>query len=152
MPTTVRVAAHLAVVLLFAAGLMAKPMLVTLPLVLLLLDYWPLGRQVVSGQWSVVSGESSAADGMLRILRSRVVLEKLPLVALAAASGVITLVAQRGHGTGGDGRFVAVAGLGNAVVAYVSDACVRVAGGTDALLSGPGRELSLWSVAGAACF
>ena len=35
---------YLAVVVLFALGLMAKPMLVTLPFVLLLLDYWPLGR------------------------------------------------------------------------------------------------------------
>ena len=35
---------YLAVVALFALGLMAKPMLVTLPFVLLLLDYWPLGR------------------------------------------------------------------------------------------------------------
>ena len=37
---------YLSVVLLFALGLMAKPMLVTLPFVLLLLDYWPLGRMV----------------------------------------------------------------------------------------------------------
>ena len=39
-----RSARYLAVVVFFALGLMAKPMLVTLPFVLLLLDYWPLGR------------------------------------------------------------------------------------------------------------
>jgi tetratricopeptide (TPR) repeat protein len=63
------------VVLLFAMGLMCKPMLVTLPLVLLLLDYWPLRRV-----------EPRKLSGL--------VLEKLPLLALSAASGVATLLAQ----------------------------------------------------------
>ena len=44
-------ARYLAVVVLFALGLMAKPMLVTLPLVLLLLDYWPLRRMAPGGGW-----------------------------------------------------------------------------------------------------
>lgn len=57
----------------FAAGLAAKPMLVTLPAVLLLLDRWPLRRRGVA----------------------RLVLEKLPFFALAAASSVVTLWAQR---------------------------------------------------------
>jgi tetratricopeptide (TPR) repeat protein len=61
------------VVLLFAIGLLCKPMLVTLPLVLLLLDYWPLRR-----------AESAR----------RLVLEKLPLLALSAASCVVTVFAQ----------------------------------------------------------
>jgi hypothetical protein len=49
---------YLLVVALFALGLMAKPMLVTLPLVLLLLDYWPLGRM---GQGSGVRGQGPGA-------------------------------------------------------------------------------------------
>jgi len=57
----------------FALGLMCKPMLVTLPVVLLLLDYWPLRRVESAG---------------------RLVLEKLPLLALSAASCVATLLAQ----------------------------------------------------------
>jgi tetratricopeptide (TPR) repeat protein len=61
------------VLLLFALGLMCKPMLVTLPVVLLLLDYWPLRRVESAG---------------------RLVLEKLPLLALSAASCVATLLAQ----------------------------------------------------------
>lgn len=61
-----------------ALGLMAKPMLVTLPCVLLLLDLWPLGR------WR--PGE----PGLARLVR-----EKLPLFALSAASVVVTLVAQQ---------------------------------------------------------
>ncbi|MGP8198118.1 MAG: tetratricopeptide repeat protein [Limisphaerales bacterium] len=63
------------VLLLFALGLMCKPMLVTLPAVLLLLDYWPLQRV-----------KSRKPLGL--------VLEKLPLLALSAASCVVTLLAQ----------------------------------------------------------
>jgi hypothetical protein len=65
------------VVLGFTLGLMAKPMLVTLPLVLLLLDFWPLGR------WP----HDRAAVKSL-------VLEKLPLLALATVFGMVTLYAQ----------------------------------------------------------
>jgi tetratricopeptide (TPR) repeat protein len=65
------------VVLLFAMGLMCKPMLVTLPVVLLLLDYWPLQRV-----------ETRKISGL--------VLEKLPLLALSAAACVATLLAQAG--------------------------------------------------------
>jgi tetratricopeptide (TPR) repeat protein len=74
------------VVLLFALGLMSKPMLVTLPFVLLLLDYWPLNRF------------AAASDRSARIFRipRRLILEKLPLVALAIASGAATLLAQKG--------------------------------------------------------
>jgi Flp pilus assembly protein TadD len=67
---------YAAVVALMALGLMAKPMLVTLPLVMLLLDVWPLRRP----------------------LARALVLEKLPLFALAAASSVITIIAQRASG------------------------------------------------------
>jgi tetratricopeptide (TPR) repeat protein len=88
--------------ILFALGLMSKPMLVTLPFVLLLLDYWPLGRGPafaklpspkrfgeskatarqadVGSQWSVVRG---------------LVFEKIPLFALSAASCLATLLVQR---------------------------------------------------------
>ncbi len=65
---------YLAVFLLFGAGLLAKPMLVTLPVVLLLLDLWPLGR------WR------SEGSGMWGLF-----LEKVPLFALSAASCVVTL-------------------------------------------------------------
>lgn len=74
------------VVLLLALGLMCKSMLVTLPLVLLLLDYWPLNR--------IAAGPGQRND-IFQIPR-RLILEKIPLLALAAASGVATLVAQKG--------------------------------------------------------
>jgi hypothetical protein len=71
---------YLMVALLFSLGLMAKPMVVTLPAVLMLLDYWPLGR--------------------LKALRDLgpLLLEKLPLVGLSALSSAITFVVQRNGG------------------------------------------------------
>jgi protein O-mannosyl-transferase len=71
---------YLLVALLFALGLLAKPMLVTLPCVLLLLDVWPLGR---------FRRAASARE------RAKLVLEKLPLFALSALASVATLAAQQ---------------------------------------------------------
>jgi len=74
-------AAYAAVLISFALGLMAKPMVVTLPCVLLLLDFWPLRRFSLDGP----------------NLLSRVapyVVEKLPLFALAAGSAIITIYVQ----------------------------------------------------------
>jgi protein O-mannosyl-transferase len=74
---------YLTVAMMFALGLMAKPMLVTLPFVLLLLDYWPLGRMILP-----LTGKCGSS-----ILR-RLVVEKLPLLLLSAASCVITPMVQ----------------------------------------------------------
>ena len=92
---------YAAVLALFALGLMAKPMLVTLPLVLLLLDYWPLGRV------------SSVAAGR------RLLVEKVPLLALSAASCVVTLLVQHGAGAVKGLDVLPLARrLANAAVAY----------------------------------
>jgi lipoprotein NlpI len=64
----------------FAAGLMCKPMIVTLPFVLLLLDWWPLKR--------------FGPERFFFRQVSRLVREKIPLLALSAASCVITIIAQ----------------------------------------------------------
>lgn len=69
---------------LLAAGLLAKPMLVTVPVVLLLLDFWPLGRLDPRRPLGPPLGE-----------RLR---EKLPLFALSIAAGVAAIVAQRARG------------------------------------------------------
>jgi protein O-mannosyl-transferase len=74
------------VLILAACGLMAKPMLVSLPLVLLLLDYWPLQR--------LPSLSLASADNR-KILR-RLVLEKWPLFLFVLLSSVLTIIAQRG--------------------------------------------------------
>ncbi len=78
------------VALLFAAGLMAKPMVITLPFVLLLLDYWPLARTPPDGTMTGFSSASRAS----RVAFSRLLLEKVPLLFFSAASAWITLKAQ----------------------------------------------------------
>ncbi len=88
------------VALLLACGLLAKPTLVSVPLVLFLLDWWPLGR-------------------LLGGSRRAVFLEKLPLLGLSLASAAITLVAQHGGGAVSTGIPLG-ARVGNAVVAYVA--------------------------------
>jgi tetratricopeptide (TPR) repeat protein len=78
---------YLAVMLLFALGLLAKPMLVTLPCVLLLLDYWPLRRCSRVAAGAQTPRFSPASWG-------RLVIEKLPLLALSAVSCLLTVRAQ----------------------------------------------------------
>ena len=78
-------------VLFFALGLMSKPMLVTLPFVLLLLDYWPLGR-VTSDKWRVTRFRIPVPQ--LSSL-NHLLLEKLPFLLLSTASCVATVIAQR---------------------------------------------------------
>ena len=87
---------YLLVAALFAAGLMAKPMVITLPFVLLLLDYWPLDR-LLPGRSPLDGNDSnpSNANGLERVGFAKLLLEKVPLLFLSAASAYATLVAQR---------------------------------------------------------
>ncbi|MHC4739804.1 MAG: tetratricopeptide repeat protein, partial [Planctomycetota bacterium] len=80
---------YLLTLLLFAMGLMSKPMLITLPFVLLLLDYWPLSR------FSNIEDVNTVSRW--RIFR-RLFLEKVPFFVLSAVSSVITFFAQQGGG------------------------------------------------------
>src|SRR5437899_3267085 len=83
---------YLAVAVLFAGGLLSKPMLVTAPVILLLLDYWPLRRfeQPSTKERNKISKFGS----QLRVTRG-LFLEKLPLLILSAGSCVITFVLQK---------------------------------------------------------
>ncbi|HEY5999089.1 MAG TPA: tetratricopeptide repeat protein [bacterium] len=85
---------RLASLLLFALALLAKPMPVALPFLLLLLDWWPLGR------WSPVSGAPpDGAPALAQLLPPPPLWrEKLPLFAAAAAAALVTLFAQAGRG------------------------------------------------------
>ena len=98
---------YLAVLGLFAAGLASKPMVITLPFVLLLLDYWPLARA------------DAASSGATKKTWSELVIEKAPLFLMSAASAIITMHAQR---IGGAVRSVSEFSFGmrlaNAVNAY----------------------------------
>jgi tetratricopeptide (TPR) repeat protein len=92
------------VAFLFALGLMSKPMLVTLPFVLLLLDYWPLNR--------------IDATQPVRLPPMRLILEKLPLLGLSVATSLVTILIQ----TKAISSFVRLSlpdRLGNALISYV---------------------------------
>jgi tetratricopeptide (TPR) repeat protein len=110
------VARYLGVAGLFALALMSKPQVIILPCVLLLLDFWPLGRTRFAA--SLASTDSSA-ELRQRSLTSLLV-EKIPLFVLGAISAVVTLQAQRaGHAV----RTVIEYSLGSrvetAIVSYV---------------------------------
>jgi len=125
---------YLVVAVLFSLGLMSKPQVITLPFVLLLWDYWPLERIAFRSslyalrQKDVVefSGEKKRiANGEARASReerfSWLVLEKLPLLALAVPSAILTIKAQRAGGTigGALNSFSLSSRLGNSVLAYL---------------------------------
>jgi protein O-mannosyl-transferase len=101
------------VVLLFALGLMCKPMLVTLPFVLLLLDCWPLNRLQTN------AGAESVFRLGRRQIPKRLIFEKLPLLGLTAASCAITIFAQT-RVIQSSGNLSLPLRLGNALVAYVA--------------------------------
>ena len=99
---------YLALTLLFALGLASKPMVITLPFVLLLLDFWPLYR--IKGwpplaesnrkgrknmQLRPDSRASQPESSFTQASLTRLVQEKLPLLALCAGSAFLTIVAQR---------------------------------------------------------
>jgi protein O-mannosyl-transferase len=99
---------YLTVVLVFAFGLMSKPMLVTLPCVLLLLDYWPLKR--IRGQTSEIRRQ----ENLLML-----VAEKIPLIVLSAISSAITFLAQR-HAIGWTEQLPIRWRINNALATYVA--------------------------------
>lgn len=98
-----------------ALGLMAKAMIVTLPCVLLLLDYWPLGRWQRGPEPARTDGPRPA-----RFSLGRLVLEKAPLFALVLIGSVLAFVGQdRGRAVASLEQFPLTVRLGNAVLAYV---------------------------------
>jgi Flp pilus assembly protein TadD len=82
-----KISRYLLVVVFFALGLMAKPMLVTLPFVLLLLDYWPLDR---------LGPKFRKADTKYSL--SYLLVEKIPLFVMALASCIVTFIVQKKSG------------------------------------------------------
>ncbi len=96
-----RASRYLLVVLPFVLGLMAKPMVITLPFLLLLLDFWPLQR-------------------FPQTPISKLVFEKIPLLMLSAASAAITIYAQRAGGAVGSTELLPVAmRIKNAIYSYL---------------------------------
>jgi len=116
-----RVERYLVVALLFALGLMSKPQIITLPFVLLLWDYWPLGRMFPTGELDSSSATVAETDSHKSF--SWLVAEKLPLLALSAASAIITMKAQTQDEAnaviGAVNSFSFVSRVSNALIAYV---------------------------------
>ncbi len=79
---------YLLALILFTLGLAAKPMLVTLPFILWLLDYWPLQRITFGQNQAALAGRPAGLQ----------LLEKIPFLMLSVADGVITLIVQTGSG------------------------------------------------------
>lgn len=98
---------YLLVLFCFALGLMSKPMVVTLPFALLLLDYWPLKR--------VTASRGSQFYSWLGLVK-----EKLPLFILTVSSMIVTVTAQRGYGAVvALERFSLKDRVANSIVGYV---------------------------------
>jgi protein O-mannosyl-transferase len=104
---------YLAMAACFGLGLMSKPMAVTLPFVLLLLDYWPLQRV----QWPhLKEGGNISRSVVFGLIR-----EKMPLFALSALSAMVTVYAQTSGGAVKDlDIFPPLIRIANAVVAYAA--------------------------------
>jgi tetratricopeptide (TPR) repeat protein len=85
------VSRYLAVLCGFAIALMAKPMVVTLPFVLLLLDVWPLGRAHIG----TIGAPTVSGESVTPIPWPRLMLEKVPMLALAAVSSGLAIVGQQ---------------------------------------------------------
>jgi tetratricopeptide (TPR) repeat protein len=118
---------YLAFTDLFALGLMAKPMLVTFPFVLLLIDFWPLDRlglrrsgdPPLDAQPEQAAGGTGPAPAVRRQTIWHLVLEKIPLVLLSALSAVMTVRFQRDAGSVVSITRVPIAErIGNALASY----------------------------------
>jgi Tfp pilus assembly protein PilF len=100
---------YVIVLVLYALALLAKPMLVTLPVLMMLLDIWPLRRWTRDGSRRCVPRTT---------LRSQII-KKSPLLAMALASSIITVIAQKRGGTVGTLDMIPLdARLTNAIVGY----------------------------------
>ena len=141
------IARYGAVFFLFACGLMAKPQVITLPFLLLLWDYWPLQRLQFGSRQSGAVGHHTRSLGWL-------MLEKVPLLALSAASAVVTLAGQQ---VGGAVRttieYPATVRIENAIGAYFDYVGrllwpLRLA----PMYPHPGDSLLAWQISVAALF
>jgi len=158
---------YLALAALFLLGLAAKPMVITLPFVLLLLDFWPLKR--IQG-WDPLSAPSRKAhepdekvgfkksaskpdSAFSQASFSRLVLEKWPLLALCAGSAALTIVAQRTVAIRSLESFPINVRLENAIYAYAMYLWKAFWPTQLAVYyPHPGNTLAAWRVAVAALF
>ncbi len=139
---------YLLALLSFALGLMAKPMLVTLPFVLLLIDYWPLGR-LQFGQSNRT--HESMTPGLQRSSVSSLIFEKVPFFAISAVSSTVTYIVQLSAGAMPSQDVLPLqVRTANALVSYISYIGKMIWPHHLAVsYPHPGSNLPLWQIAGA---
>jgi protein O-mannosyl-transferase len=135
-------ALYLLTLISFVIGLMSKPMLVTLPVLMLLLDFWPLRRWTGEGE-----GDAPAASRLANSLT--LVKEKIPFFVCSLGSGILTICAQS---KGGAVKDLARISFGhrveNAIVSYVKYVGKMLWPHDMAILYPTVPSFPLWEVAG----
>jgi tetratricopeptide (TPR) repeat protein len=123
---------YLTVVALFALGLAAKPMVITLPFVLLLLDFWPLQRirgwesqpsSTLRGRRPKARSQDSVSQNVFPVPQfefARLALEKVPLLALCVGSAAMTIIAQRAQAIQSFEIYPFAGRLENAIYSYAA--------------------------------
>jgi protein O-mannosyl-transferase len=140
---SLRLDKYLLLILFYILGLMAKPMLVTLPFVLFLLDYWPLKR-------FQLKSSNNKNPAIQRPFSFALIREKIPLFLLSAASSIFTYLVQK---SGGSVNSLAAipfhVRLANALVSYVSYIGKMIWPHNLAVLYPYQKSITLWKIAGA---
>ncbi len=158
-----RIDRYLLVALLFALGLMAKPQIITFPFVLLLWDYWPLRRLALRPSlFALRQNDTRGVTSQKRITKSEertcdwrfLLIEKLPLFAIAGASAALTMKAQQaGHAVLSLIAVPLSLRLSNAIVSYVRYLQKTIwPVGLAPMYPHPGNSLHSWQVYGAFVF
>lgn len=131
---------YAAVAGLFLCALASKPMAVTVPFTLLLLDYWPLGRTRGSQQSSPMPAQPASLG--------RLVVEKIPLLIMSAAASWVTMVAQKNAGaTRSTAQFPWTVRVQNAAVSYAEYIWkILWPSHLTPVYPHPGNSLSVWQV------
>src|SRR6266536_1811901 len=137
---------YLVVAVLFAAGLMSKPMLVTAPFILLLVDYWPLRR---FEERASVEDDKNLSPGNEKRTITSLLLEKIPLLVFSAAACGITFVLQK-RATGAIPPLPLLWRVQNALVSHIIYIWKTVWPTRLAIFyPHPNNTLTIWQVAGA---
>ena len=131
---TPRIGVYLLVILFLALGLMAKPMLVTLPFVLILMDYWPLKRW----GWEDTSSQEI----------KKLILEKTPLFLLVVGASITTYIVQQGGGAVQSTKIFSLSSrTSNALVSYMEYLEKTIwPQGFAVFYPHPGNSLPTWQV------
>lgn len=140
---------YLVIIICFSLGLMAKPMLVTLPFVLLLLDFWPLKRFQYKRDFYL---KSEKVNNDVIKKQQRIILEKIPLFIIVLISCIVTFFAQKSEGAIKTlETFSLKSRVANALVSYVNYVFKTIWPHKLAVIyPHPGNTLPSWQIIGAA--